>query len=487
MFLWMMALRQKLTVVYEIAGSNQVYYFSESKCEMRQASKLDLGPNDVYLYDCLAGNTVTIPQTRARLVVFSSNNGNNYKQYIRYTTTQVVLFPSLSDEEYQFYADWFQLSPEQQQIVEETSGKGKIRPIAYMAANKYDSYVHLLNSAVLNIDFQYFRCYMSIVCSIAPTPDKANPAILFDAVLAAPCDDPNNYDRLVQSYEPRHARWFISSSYIVNRIVEFEVTKAAELVMALQRELRTDYKRVVGPLSGCLFEHVAPRCIVEQKSSVSDFDSKSKLSCQCLDWRKLEFVVKHTADQSDDKVDCDKSMSKALSNVRKLLASCTNQSTMYDFGRNQPAFDAFVPPNVFISFASSVSDNFNHPICLATALALCQLVPGSDNVKFITAVPSGDSSKGWIREQSFVVNVEEHAKKLNKKINCQCQESGLPVDAQTALKRFKQYTSIVDCDSQKLYAASRPPVVKDETVLNMEKVISHLNLIDTRFELLTKR
>lgn len=138
-----------------------------------------------------------------------------------------------------------------------------------------------------------------------------------------------------------------------------------------------------------------------------------------------------------------------VADVAHIIKQFTDPKTIYGFTKNEEGFDAFLPPNNFLCFTTTIQEDKkgNHLIPLNTALTLCEeMEKRNEVVNFITAVPK-DQLSIWKKEQSFKVSVKNYpeiARAFKKTTgDFQTVKGKLPLKYQSKLCRFQQFVSTV--------------------------------------------
>ena len=83
----------------------------------------------------------------------------------------------------------------------------------------------------------------------------------------------------------------------------------------------------------------------------------------------------------------------------------TDKKTLYCFGSNMPGFDAFLPPNIFLQFACTMTDRGNHHLDYAVFHKCSEIFQKKENgeFKFILVVPKAQEFK-WRQIPSFSIH-----------------------------------------------------------------------------------
>jgi hypothetical protein len=174
-----MAIKGGKTVVFESADQEKTWIFrSDGKCRLcttEYVPELDLS-DTIRIFDCKSGHSLREPKERAaKLFLLSSTNIQNYKQTERLVGNIKVIFPSLTEIEFERYSTRFGISSTQAEKIKEICGFGRIRTLRFnVEVNKQD-----VISAIEQFDIQKLSMYIS--SSNYPTPNVTNPAVVINA------------------------------------------------------------------------------------------------------------------------------------------------------------------------------------------------------------------------------------------------------------------------------------------------------------------
>ena len=232
----------KRTVVFQSIPQNKIWIFrSDGNCRMernvKDVSELD-SRETFHLFDAKAGRSEEPIESYASLIEFSSTNLSSYKQTDRRINVLKVLYPSTSYEEFEKYADKFNVLPEQRKIIIDIIGSGKIRSL-----RKTISYLNgQINRAVAQFGFNKLLTY---ACSDNTTENlMENPAILLDAFVSK---ENENCTDLCVKYDFEQAIWNFASEGIRRRIITTFSLKPNEVLSQLYMSMnRAKFIQILG-------------------------------------------------------------------------------------------------------------------------------------------------------------------------------------------------------------------------------------------------
>ena len=146
---------------------------------------------------------------------------------------------------------------------------------------------------------------------------------------------------------------------------------------------KVNYNKAFGPAAGILFEYLGFDLVASRglqcdydyiKSTAADYKTNAGLNVSHVKTAKLADVFMHMKDKN----------------------------TLYCFGNNMPGFDAFWPPNVFLQFANTLTDQGVHPLNYSAFCECHELLRnrGCNEFKVILVVPEVQESK-WNGSLSF--------------------------------------------------------------------------------------
>jgi len=146
--------------------------------------------------------------------------------------------------------------------------------------------------------------------------------------------------------------------------------------------------------------------------------------------------------------------------LSEIITKCKDERVLNFFGKNQPGFDMFNPPNNFFQFTNSIEDRGagSHPLLISTVLE-CRKQVKSEEVRFIIVVAENESRYWEKSPQSFKINDESVVRKIKDgeliakesnndpekgfKLNGQRTFDKLPVDTKKSLSNMKQYLGLI--------------------------------------------
>ena len=442
MYFLVKAVQLGLNVVYESVEQRKTYVFSptnsriiEKKIEIADVPELK-STNTLHLFDAKTGKDaygITRVVGGAYQILFSSTNLDIYRQFIRNSDVFPVIFPSTTEEEFNFYAKELGVKQEAIEQAVKISAYGRIRPLTSLS-------VHYgrMKKAIQNFDLE------NLSKSAEPENISAevNPAILMDASLVKDLsDDETDVLKIADNYFFYEARWNFCSDFVVQNVLNKYGSEGDLIVERLYIALENSFDSSVGPFIGKLFEWVAVRpAFIPNHGLVCESMDKKPQDPSTQDsstWNS--FIIGKGNTVQDCPVDND---------ISSIIKNYNDKNVIYNFGKNQNAFDCFIPPNNFIGFTTTLQDGKgNHPILLKTALDLCkELEKNKLPVNFITAVPFHQKDK-WKKEQSFKISKaldqNEYSAISNalgkKDKEFQLVKEKLPDSIQRKLKNFRQF------------------------------------------------
>jgi hypothetical protein len=143
----------------------------------------------------------------------------------------------------------------------------------------------------------------------------------------------------------------------------------------------------IGPVLGVLFENVAPYFIAEQ-------------GLQCDSFKSSDIVFEIPRNL--------KVVNEAVTDVSDVFRTMTDETNLYFFGKSMPGFDAFIPPNKFIRFASSIQEDGFHPLNFDTFNTCGKYLRESGNGKFYVILAIPDAQKtAWTKMPSLKITNAE--------------------------------------------------------------------------------
>jgi len=442
MYFLVKSLQMGLTVVYENVQQETTWVFAKTgsrKLEGNLAFIPELNSTKtIHIFDAKAASSREMRTVTggAYQVAFSSTNIVSYKQLIRNSDLYVALFPSLSIDEFLRFGTLFQKPKSDLDEVIKIHGYGKVRPLANIITQTLR-----LNNAIESFNPENIGSY----ASAENVSRNSNPAILLNTYPCQELDmDEDDLSKLHNAYFFGNCKWNFASVHIVDKLYKKFGTQADQMVWKLYRALGDKYTLTVGPLIGRLFEH----CAVQPEF----------IPAHGLAYERIKTYTKFEQGNNDKHNENEfctvgkgfKLVEYQSSNVDQIVRDCNKPSIIYNIGGNQPLFDAYIYPNLFISFTSSMQNKpGRHAADLKAALQCCVAMERMKlPVIFITAVPFAQKHL-WGKVQSFNVNIPEVVLVMRKNGDKTVKEGSerafwkLPQETKSKLATFHPHVGTV--------------------------------------------
>ena len=402
MFFLIQAIQRNCTVVFESAAQKTMWVFSrtgsrtffaaDGTCEELRSK------STIHIFDAKAGGREPV-QSKARLILLSSTNDTSYKQTAR-EKVMVMGYPSTTEHEFYGYAKVLGVDNQKLALISDKCGTGKVRSLVVSESDA----LGYLETALRRMKIDNFIEYMS---DSSPAEiegmDRVNPSTLFDlfpSTMEYPKDQsigskskPDSMNELYFRYLFRYCNRTICSYYVTRSMIAKHQKQIQSLVADFYSTIgKSGWHKTVGPVLGVLFENVAPYFIAEQGLQCDSFESSDRV-----------FEIPRNL----------KVVNEEVTDVLDVLKTMTDETKLYSFGKNMPGFDAFIPPNIFIQFASSIQDDGFHPLNFDTFNTCGKYLRESGNGKFyvILAIPDAQKS-AWTKMPSLKITNAEIVKDI---------------------------------------------------------------------------
>lgn len=132
-------IQAKKTVIFHSHSQAKAWIFpgeDGSSCRLVISSSINTAnvpelddPSAFYIYDAKAGDGEPV-ESSAKIIMFSSTNLISYKQTQRRPGVVKVLYPSLSEEEFDFFASELRISSDIVKLIKQIIGHGKVRSLS---------------------------------------------------------------------------------------------------------------------------------------------------------------------------------------------------------------------------------------------------------------------------------------------------------------------------------------------------------------------
>jgi hypothetical protein len=402
MFFLIQAIQRNCTVVFESVPQNAMWVFSRTGS--RRFFTADgtceelLSKSTIHIFDAKAGGREPV-ESHARLLLLSSTNDTSYKQTAR-GNVMTMGYPSTTEHEFYAYAKVLGVDDQKLALISDKCGTGKVRPLVVSESDA----LGYLESALKFMKMDNFIAYMS---DYSPAEiqrlDRVNPSTLFDlfpSTMEYPKDHrvgskskPDSMNELYFRYLFRYCNRAICSYYVTRSMIANHRKQIQSLVVNFYSTIgQTGFHKSIGPVLGVLFENVAPYFIAEQ-------------GLQCDSFESSDIVLEIPPNL--------KVVNEEVTGVLDVLKTMTDETNLYSFGKNMPGFDAFIPPNIFIQFASSIQDDGFHPLNFDTFNTCGKYLRESGNGEFyvILAIPDAQKS-AWTKIPSLKITNAEIVKEI---------------------------------------------------------------------------
>jgi hypothetical protein len=434
-------IQDKVVVVYENVHARQTWVFHPDPAKSRRATypadKTDIPELDihttVYIYDCKAG--VEGPnepvQCAAKKAVFSSANTGTHKQTMRDLLCLCYITPS-QDELFRAA----EIFDRRDVNVRRSFSKygGSMRLLFNMPEDHAAVYMSNFCDAVNtgNIDKLISVAVESNITHADSVPRALFSTFLKPGALEQVKQDENGDDiqptrdtemaALTQAYVSTNVVWRIATDDIFNKL-RLRASDSIEEFLA-RFVAASKNNPVVGVTRGNSLQILAPKRLAnggefrvrKLSNSGQEMVSKLTLSKRALVWRNYD-------------------------RVEEVLLRCTDPTVFYAMNGKLPAFDAYVPPNVFFQM-TSVSAPRHNVVFDAAALICAHCRAKKLPAIFIFAVPD-DLFPLWKRLQSFACG------------RVQASYDKLSMQQKTKVNGFVQYVLEVPVDAWVLEAEER--------------------------------
>jgi hypothetical protein len=437
-------IQEKKTVIFHSCVQNIAWIFPENgtPCRLVQlfintATIPELkDPTAFYIYDAKAGNEEPV-YSSAKLILFSSTNELSYKQTQRRAGAVKLLYPSLSQEEFDFYASQLKVDVTRANQIKQIIGHGKIRSLS----TSPDELEYLVNAALARFDYQNILVYASSQNTFVRPGETgaANPAILLDAYVREENLEKTN---LLERYRFGKARWIILSESVRDSIINKYQSQAEEfLAKVVVSAGQTRTLEILGAPVGRIFEILTPGLILSRGLTIEKFLKGEDI----MIGGNLESLPAGYTEQKCDQIE----------DINYILDTYTNPDVLYSFCGTQKAFDYFIPPNNFLQLTGTLTDRGQHTLLLTTVRKICQELQKRGLVaNFITTIKAGEQSKWNKSPQSFVIddnkvvaaiNTKEKSDRRKDKFKLKGVRSfeKLPDETKRELGNLRQYIGVV--------------------------------------------
>lgn len=244
-------IQAKKTVVSQNAELKVTWIFrSDGTCSLidnlKPVEELQ-GREAFYMFDTKVGQVEEPPRRNSKLLLFSSTNQSSYKQTMRRSDVELLLFPSTTKAQFERFGKIFQLSMEDIEYRSRRYGHDKVR-ILTSTIRKLE---YQRKSAMEKFKVDQLLTYASAFNTSVGNAEE-NPSNLLDANI---CDANDLYQR----YNIGHARWRIASESIRNELLDDCRQKAlAGLASLLVSTTRTEQMQILGVSTGRIVELLTP-------------------------------------------------------------------------------------------------------------------------------------------------------------------------------------------------------------------------------------
>ena len=383
MYFLVKAIKEGYTVVFESVSQDLIWVFNAKGSRLiagvaNAVSCPELrSRSTVHIFDAKA-NGREPSASAAMLVVFSSTNRSSYAQTER-RNAYIACYPSTTEEEFMQYVEFFGIDSDKVTKVRNSTGTGSIRSLR----QSYDIGARI-KMAVARLNVNQLSLYLSTDSNVDGIQNSfSNPALLFSAFVDIGDSNLDTHE-LLNRYSFGNATWAWCSKSVAADVLSRNSAFFQKVLVDFYTSVEeVNADKALGHLIAQLLEFFGPQKICELG-----------LDCLFPNDPSQNFPI-------PKKLRLVPAPKKTLS-TQQILEQCTDTDCLYNFANNNPGFDCFYPPNTFINFTSTLTEDGRHPLLYSTFEYCCEKLK-STHVNVVFAVPALQKDK-WKRTPVLRIN-----------------------------------------------------------------------------------
>lgn len=422
--------------MFHSARTGFMYVFTPDWCELvdsvAKPKWLHVVLNSVdtlYIYDGITGMVSPPLLSSCKAAILTSPNINAYKQAEREGCIRIAV-PSWSLDELLAVRDYFDSSEVDVERKYKKFG-GSMRYVFGLDETVGDD---AIASAVARFDPDKLNDYVEGTTQRAMA-SEGNPSVLFciDAKTSSPSD------KLLDTYKYSNAQWRFVNDDVAQQVYQRHKDHVEKWACKCVYMLSPS---ALGPVAGKLLEtvigpHVARGGAFKvRKLNPSGTRRANQQATAEEIWKERKVEYK-----------------RGVQTIEQLLSQCTDEDTVYCMMGTFPAFDMFIPPNVFLQ----VTRNAEHTIHYETAVKATKwLEEKGMKLEYYIAAPSSEVDD-FVNERAFKSSPvkEKHSKPSSGEQGAAMVKSGTkdsgadgPLQLEYLRDRFVQKAVFMDFDQK---------------------------------------